>query len=237
MLKYVKTDTKLLVVFLCIFVLVISIYIFTLCSIKRSIWKSRYRNMEIDLSKISREASNLEEVNSLKLGDIYYFRLSNYAEKNKKDNIKVEKVNDTDEENNITETQEVNTNKSNNWRIKIPRLNLDAPIYEGTSLEVMSKSVGHFEISSRWNGNVGLAAHNRGYKCNFFEGIKKLEKGDKIIYCTEEGERTYEVVINEVIKETDWKYIEQTDDNRITLITCEENKREYRRCIQGVEIK
>ena len=26
-------------------------------------------------------------------------------------------------------------------------------------------------------------------------------------------------------------------DNRITLITCEKDKREYRRCIQGIEIK
>lgn len=50
------------------------------------------------------------------------------------------------------------------------------------------------------------------------------------------GIKKYKVETNIVIKETDWSYIGNTKDNRITLITCEENKREYRRCIQGIEI-
>ena len=41
---------------------------------------------------------------------------------------------------------------------------------------------------------------------------------------------------NKVIKDTDWSYLEATDDNRITLITCEENRENYRRCIQAIEI-
>lgn len=125
----------------------------------------------------------------------------------------------------------------NPWRVKIPNLNLDAPIVEGTSAEHLRRTVGHFKQTNKWIGNIGLAAHNRGYRCNFFQEIKKLKRGDMIIYCTEQGERKYVVMKNIVIKETDWSYLENTEDNRITLITCEEGRRKYRRCIQAIEIK
>ncbi len=83
---------------------------------------------------------------------------------------------------------------------------------------------------------MGLAAHNRGNQCNFFENIKNLKIGDEIIYITTKGKRVYKVQTNKTILETDWSYLEQTVDNRITLITCEENRRQYRRCVQAVEI-
>lgn len=126
--------------------------------------------------------------------------------------------------------------KSNNWRIKISKIHLDAPIMEGIEKEVLRRAVGHFTTSSIWDGNVALAAHNRGYKYNYFGEIKKLELGDIITYQTQFGERNYEVVRNEIIKETDWLCIQNTKENKITLITCEENKREYRRCIQANQI-
>lgn len=126
--------------------------------------------------------------------------------------------------------------KSNNWRIKIPKINLDAPILEGTEKEILRKAVGHFITTPLVNGNVCLAAHNRGYKYNYFQEIKKLEIGDIITYESKYGIKKYEVISNKIIRETDLSAIENTKENRITLITCEENKREYRRCIQGREI-
>ena len=47
--------------------------------------------------------------------------------------------------------------------------------------------------------------------------------------------KEYEVEKNRIIKDTDWKYLENTEDNRLTLITCVENEPEYRRCIQAIE--
>lgn len=135
-----------------------------------------------------------------------------------------------------TQREVLKENKENKWRIQIPKINLDVHIKEGTSASVMLQAVGHFEETSKWNGNVGLAAHNRGYQCNFFQKIKTLKIGDEIIYKTTNGKKVYRVQTNKVIKETDWSYLENTKDNRITLITCEENRREYRRCIQAVEI-
>lgn len=135
-----------------------------------------------------------------------------------------------------TERDIVNENKDNKWRIEIPKLNVDAHIEEGTYPTVLLTAVGHMKNTSTWNGNVCLAAHNRGYQCNFFKNIKDLKIGDEIIYHTEKGKRVYKVEVNKIIPETDWSYIKETKDDRITLITCEENRREYRRCVQAVQI-
>ena len=124
----------------------------------------------------------------------------------------------------------------NIWRIEIPKIGLIAPIKAGTTQEILAEAVGHFNESQKWDGNVALAGHNRGYNCNFFQNIKKLKKGDKIIYYTKNGKREYIVETNKIIHQTDWSYIENTKDNRITLITCVENMYEYRRCIQAKEI-
>lgn len=124
--------------------------------------------------------------------------------------------------------------KSNNWRIIISKINLDAPILEGTNKEILRRAVGHFENTSKWDGNVALAAHNRGYKYNYFEGLKRLELGDEIIYQTDKGTRKYEIVRKEKIKETDLLCLEDTEKNQLTLITCVENMPEYRLCIQAI---
>ena len=121
------------------------------------------------------------------------------------------------------------------WHLEIPKINLKANISEGTTKEVMEDYIGHFEETTKENGNVGLAAHNRGYKNNYFQRIKELKEGDSIFY-TYNGETKEYLVINHVIiKDTDWTYLENTEKNTITLITCVENEPEYRRCIQGEE--
>ena len=100
----------------------------------------------------------------------------------------------------------------------------------------MDKFVGHFEETSKTNGNIGLAAHNRGYENNYFSGLKKLKEGDKILYTYENYKKEYAVTKHVIIENTDWTYLEDTEENTITLITCVENEPKYRRCIQGEEI-
>lgn len=125
------------------------------------------------------------------------------------------------------------------WKVEIPCIDLIAEISEGTSKELMDKYVGHFEETSKTTGNIGLAAHNRGYKVNYFANIKKLKEGDEIIYKYYDFERKYIVAKNIIIKDTDWSELQDTKDlenteDKITLITCVENEPEYRRCIQGI---
>lgn len=137
----------------------------------------------------------------------------------------------TSEENKL-ETQE----KEEIWQIRIPKIDLIANIKEGTTPNIIAKYVGHFKNTSKLDGNIGLAAHNRGIGVeSYFKNIKYLDIGDEIIYQKDEDIKKYEVTKNIIIDETDWTYLADTNDNKITLITCVENKPEYRQCIQATE--
>ena len=123
------------------------------------------------------------------------------------------------------------------WYIKIPSINLEAPIEEGTDLETLNTKVGHFEETSKNSGNIGLAAHNRGYDKNFFQNLKKVKLDDEIIYKCDSFEKRYLINKIEIIQNTDWSYLENSDENKITLITCVENEPNLRRCVQAAEIE
>ena len=124
----------------------------------------------------------------------------------------------------------------NIWQIEIPKINLVAPIAEGTSTNIMNEYVGHFEETPKNKGNIGLAAHNRGYKINYFRDLKLLQKGDLIIY-TYNGEISkYSVNELGIIKDTDWSKLESSSQDKLTLITCLEDEPEYRRYIQAVKL-
>lgn len=131
--------------------------------------------------------------------------------------------------------QEKETKEIATWYLEIPSINLKAEIQEGTTKEVMDQAIGHFEDTSRDIGNVGLAAHNRGYAKNYFENLKNLKEGDVIYYQHQDSKREYIITKHCIIKDTDWTNLEETEDNTITLITCVENQPEYRRCVQGKE--
>ena len=124
-----------------------------------------------------------------------------------------------------------------NWYIEIPAISLTAPIAEGTEADILNDKVGHFIDTSCEFGNIGLAAHNRGYKKNYFQNLKKLKKEDQIIYTHDSFKKIYSIDKIEIIENTDWSYLKNTDENKITLITCIENEPKYRRCIQGTELE
>jgi len=125
----------------------------------------------------------------------------------------------------------------NEWKLEIPKINLVANISEGTSKEILNNYIGHFEETKKDIGNIGLAAHNRGYQVNYFEKLKDLKEGDYIYYTYKETKRTYVIISRLIIKDTEWSNLENTEDNRLTLITCVENKPKLRRCVQAIEVK
>ena len=167
--------------------------------------------------------------------------ISNYDTFTKKSSLRagfqVENIsNEIAQENVIQEdTSEEEKETKENWYLEIPKINLKAPISEGTTSEVMDDYIGHFEETSKDLGNIGLAAHNRGYKNNYFRDLKQLQENDEIYYTHNGKTRKYVVTKSTIIKDTDWTYLEETQENTITLITCVENQPEYRRCIQGEE--
>lgn len=156
----------------------------------------------------------------------------------------IEQIKDNSIKEKTKEQQNINIQNNSNkvsqkvcdWQIEIPKINLKAQISEGTSKEIMDVYVGHFEETKKDKGNVGLAAHNRGYKVNYFQNLKTLREGDEILYKYNGKQRKYKVKTLKIIKDTDWSLLENTEENRITLITCVENQPEYRRCVQAIEI-
>ena len=65
--------------------------------------------------------------------------------------------------------------------------------------------------TSTMDGNIGLAAHNRGIGVeSYFKNIKSLDIGDIIIYQKDEEIKKYKVTKNLVIDETDWTYLKNT---------------------------
>jgi len=119
--------------------------------------------------------------------------------------------------------------------LTIKKIDLKAKVKEGSSQEVLKEYIGHMPETAKYDGNIGLAAHNRGNQYSYFARINELEKGDKIVYKTKFYERTYIVTKKIVIYDTDWSYLQYTKDNRITMITCIKDKPNQRLCVQAVE--
>ncbi len=120
--------------------------------------------------------------------------------------------------------------------LKIPAIGLNVKIYQGTDSTALKKGAGHFEDTSIWDGNVALAAHNRGVT-NHFGQIHTLEVGDKITLTTRLGTRTYAVTSVSKVAETDRSALAPSTNNMITLYTCVRDQREQRWCVQGTEVR
>lgn len=118
--------------------------------------------------------------------------------------------------------------------LKIPAINVNVKIYQGTDSATLAKGAGHFTDTSIWAGNVCVAGHNRGTNCYFGE-IHTLNIGDEITLTTKLGTRTYSVTSVQKISETDGSATGSTSDNRITLFTCVRNESAYRWCVTAVE--
>lgn len=126
-------------------------------------------------------------------------------------------------------------------RLSIPALDdefyMNMSIKDGTDLQILATAIGHFIDTPYVNGNVCLAAHNSGVKndkyVGYFDSIKNLKNGDLIYYDTLENTYTYKVIENKIILETDLSVLNNTIENKLTLITCVEGlqNKAYRQCI------
>lgn len=121
-------------------------------------------------------------------------------------------------------------------RLKIPSLDVNVKVYEGTDRKALAKGAGHFPDTSIWDGNVAIAGHNRGTNC-YFGAIHTLELGDKITLTTKLGTRTYEVTSVSKVSETDQSGLAASKTNMLTLYTCVQDQRDQRWCVQASEIR
>lgn len=118
--------------------------------------------------------------------------------------------------------------------LEIPSISFKDIVIEGTTQEALAQGIGLFEHSSILQGNVCLAGHNT---TRFFANLKNVKQGDIIKYSSCLGNREYEITTIKQIEETDWSMLEDTEDNRLTIITCVKNQPKFRLCVQATEIK
>ena len=164
--------------------------------------------------------------------------ISNENKKDNNDNLIM--VNNVLQDITVDSDDDINLQDENEviGTIEIPKLELSAPIKEGIEQEILANSIGHFNNSSIWDGNVCLASHNRGDSVkHYFDRINELVNGDTIIYKTKLGERSYQVFQIKEIENTDWSITENKtkDKNTITLVTCITNQPEKRFCVIAEE--
>lgn len=109
--------------------------------------------------------------------------------------------------------------------IKIPKINLELPIYHGTEESVLQVGVGHFEGTSLPVGgektHCVLTGHRGLPSKELFTNIDKLEKGD-IFYIKVFGETlAYQVDdIKTVLPEETSSLVPVDGEDYVTLVTC-----------------
>ena len=120
--------------------------------------------------------------------------------------------------------------------LKIEKIGLKATVKEGSNSKILKDYIGHIEGTSLYDGNICLAAHNRGNKYSYFARLNELKNGDIVKYTTNFYTREYKINSIKTIFETDLTILENTNENKITMITCIKNKRNQRLCVQAAQI-
>ncbi|MBR3325363.1 MAG: class D sortase [Clostridia bacterium] len=139
-------------------------------------------------------------------------------------------------ENKITDN--TNSNEMQNGIIgilEIDKIHLKGLIKEGSSSDILQKYIGHIESSPKYDGNICLAAHNRGNIYSYFAKLNELAENDEIKYKTIFGDSCFSINKITEIDEQDWSLLEDTDENKLTLITCIKNKKNKRLCVQATK--
>ena len=102
--------------------------------------------------------------------------------------------------------------------LQIPRLQLVAPIFEGTDDLTLNRGVGRIEGTAEIGqvGNTGIAGHRDG----FFRPLKDIQVGDAIDLQVDDKTAQYKVMQIEIVKPEDTRVLVSTTDPELTLVTC-----------------
>ncbi len=102
--------------------------------------------------------------------------------------------------------------------MKIPRLNLEVPVFEGTDRLTLNRGAGVVEGTAlpSESGNVVLSAHRDSY----FRALKDIAVGDAIELQTLQGSRLFEVAETFITDPLDVSVLDPAETPLLTLITC-----------------
>jgi len=144
--------------------------------------------------------------------------------------------NNTTTTQNVTITQPAFYEDGSIGFLSIPAINTYVRVFDGETQANLRLGAARFEFTSAWDGNIGIAGHNRGPN-DYFRGVRDLQIGDLIIYETLYGTRTYRVYLKEQISDTDFSHLGWSRNNEITLITCVIDRPSLRWVVKASEVR
>jgi sortase A len=102
--------------------------------------------------------------------------------------------------------------------LRIPRIRLEAPLFDGTDSLTLNHGVGRIAGTSRPGepGNIGIAGHRDG----FFRGLENVSVGDVIELKTPQGTAAYEVDRIQIVTPQQVEVLRPTAVPSLTLVTC-----------------
>jgi sortase A len=102
--------------------------------------------------------------------------------------------------------------------LRIPSVDLEVPVLEGTDDLTLNRAVGHIAGTSALDqgGNVGIAGHRDG----FFRELKDVHLGDPIYLYTEKGNSHYVVDEIVMVPPEDVSVLAPRSKPTLTLVTC-----------------
>jgi sortase A len=105
--------------------------------------------------------------------------------------------------------------------IRIPKIGLVHPIYEGITLTVIDHGPGHWP-GSAMPGQVGNAvfAGHRVTHTHPFRNIDQLVPGDLIQFVMPDGTYTYKMTSQQIVNPSDTWIVNPTPDATLTLFAC-----------------
>ena len=105
--------------------------------------------------------------------------------------------------------------------IRIPKIGLVHPVYEGVTLTVVDKGPGHWPGSAVPGqlGNATFAGH-RVTHSHPFRNVDKLVAGDEIIFVMPNGTFTYKMTKQQIVNPTDTWIVNPTPTATLTLFAC-----------------
>jgi sortase A len=117
-------------------------------------------------------------------------------------------------------------------RIRLPRIQVDAPVVQGDGWEQLKKGVGQNLsvglVNPGEEGNLILSAHNDIFG-EIFRDLDRLNPGDEVILYTSQRAYTYLVTNTQIVEPTQVDVMGPAEQPVVTLISCypylKDNKR------------
>lgn len=102
--------------------------------------------------------------------------------------------------------------------LRAPSLGLSVPVYNSASDLNMDRGAGVIDGMAYPHepGHIGIAGHRDGY----FRILKDVAVGDNLVLDTINGERHFIVEDLRVIEPDELEYLQDTQDPRLTIVTC-----------------